>query len=327
MVAVVLLLLVTACVFLTMEIIIYWFVLHRRQRNNFRRGAPFGKNLGMNPHYSAMIRLSLEEVKELTKNFGFKLAPNLYRGMLPNKMPVAVKVLGDIAVSEKDFMLLVSTLGGTHHRNLVSLKGFCYEPQHKLLVYEYIKNGSLDQWLFNAKQCRSRDGWHLRLNISIGIARALAYLHIECKQCIPHGNLKLKNVLLDENMVAKVNSYGLHSLLLEGVSSSSETLLEKDVYMLGLILLQIFSGNRSMADHKLHDLAYHKCKSGKLFQFVDPFLPSEEVQLEGIERVIRLALWCMQSKPSSRPSIGEVVMVLEGALSVDMPPEHDELIL
>ncbi|XP_020585164.1 G-type lectin S-receptor-like serine/threonine-protein kinase SD3-1, partial [Phalaenopsis equestris] len=127
MVGIVVLLLITASVFFTVEIIIVGFVLYRRRQTNIERRTPFGMDFGLNPHYSAMVRLSLDEVKELTKNFGNKLGPSVYRGMLPNKIPVAVKVIGNAVVSERDFLLSVSTLGSTHHKNLVSLKGFCYE--------------------------------------------------------------------------------------------------------------------------------------------------------------------------------------------------------
>ncbi|KAK8958587.1 G-type lectin S-receptor-like serine/threonine-protein kinase SD3-1 [Platanthera guangdongensis] len=323
MAGIVVLLLITASVFLTVEIIIVLFVLYRRRHTNVERSSPFGKDFGMNPHYSAIVRLSLDEVKELTKNFGNKLGSSIYRGMLPNKVLVAVKIFGDIPVSEREFLSLVSTLGSTHHRNLVSLKGFCNEPAHKVLVYEYISNGSLNQWLLDRKHCKGKDGLHLGLSIAIGIARALSYLHLECKQCIPHGNLKLENVLLDENMVAKVTCYGIHALLRKDAASSSESPVERDIYMLGLILLQIFAGKRDDDDVKLRDFAYHMCKVGKLGKFVDPrFLIGDE-EVEGMERVIRLALWCMQNKPSLRPAIGEVVMVIEGALSLDMPPENE----
>ncbi|PKU64839.1 G-type lectin S-receptor-like serine/threonine-protein kinase SD3-1 [Dendrobium catenatum] len=319
MVGIVVLLLITASVFFTVEIIIVWFVLYRRRQTKIERR----KDFRMNPHYSAMVRLSLEEVKELTKNFGNKLGPSIYKGMLPNKILVAVKVIGNAVVSERDFLLLVSTLGSTHHKNLVALKGYCYELAHKVLVYEYISNGSLDQWLLNRKHCRGKDGWHQRLNISIGIARALSYLHLECKQCIPHGNLKLENVLLDENMIVKVTYYGLHALLQKDVASSSESPLERDIYMLGRILLHIFAENRFVDDDKLCNSAYQMCKVGKLCQFVDPHLSIGDAELEEMERVVRLALWCMQNKPSLRPSIAEVVMVLEGSLSLDMPPENE----
>ncbi|XP_020587601.1 G-type lectin S-receptor-like serine/threonine-protein kinase At2g19130 [Phalaenopsis equestris] len=191
----------------------------------------------------------------------------------------------------------------------------------RVLVYEYMSNGSLHQWLVNKRHFRDKDGWPLRLNISIGIARALSYLHLECKQCIPHGNLKLENVLLDENMTVKVTYFGLHSLLEKDVASSSESPLERDIFMFGRILLQILSGKICTDDDELCDSAYQLCKVGKLGQFVDSHLLVGDAEID--ERVVRLALWCIQNKSSLRPSIGEVVMVLEGALSLDMPPANE----
>lgn len=317
-VTIVVLLLITGFVFLTVEMAVFWFILYKRRRLGAveRRRIPFGKDIGMNVHYSALVRLSLGEVEELTKNFGSKLGPNVYKGVLPNKLMVTVKVLGNVVASERDFQLVASTLGSTHHRNLVALKGFCYETSHKLLLYEYVSNGSLDEWL---RKQNKRDGWHQRLNIAIGIARGLAYLHLECKQCIYHGNLKLENVLLDDYLVPKLTNFGLQSLLKQDAASPSETLPERDVFKFGSILLQIVSGKLDISVKKQCCLAYKVCKNGGFSDFVDAQLKGK-IEVEDVQRVVRLALWCMQDKPNIRPSIGEVVMVLEGALSLDMPP-------
>lgn len=321
LVAVVGLLLITGFVFLVVEMAVFWFVLYKRRRmssGELKRN-PFGKNIGLNPHYSALVRLSLEEVKILTKDFVNRLGPSVYRGTLPNKIMVIVKVINNVVASEREFQLVASTLGSTHHRNIVALKGFCYEQKHRILIYEYISNGSLDQWLFSKKQNR-RDEWRQRVNIAIGIARALAYLHLQCKKCMAHGNLKLENVLLDEQLTPKLTEFGIQSLLKkENAAASSETLPERDVYMFGMILLQIVAGKRDSSVNKLRDLACQLCENGALHEFLD-FQLKGRAEIEGVERVVKLALWCVQNRPSIRPSISEVVMVLEGALSLDMPP-------
>ncbi|XP_058073801.1 G-type lectin S-receptor-like serine/threonine-protein kinase SD3-1 [Magnolia sinica] len=307
--------LLTASVFLTIEMFVFWFIYRRRQIKG-RKRVPFQKDALLNRHYSALIRLSFEEVKELMKNFTVQIGPTVFKGILPNQVAVVAKVLKNVVASEKDFRMAVSTLGSTHHRNLVALKGFCFELKHTTLLYEYINNGSLDQWLLNIGRDRNQGSWQQRLDIAIGVARAIAYLHLECQQCIAHGNLKLENILLDEQLVAKVTDFGLHCLLQKEAASSSETLPERDVYMFGEMLLQIVTGKR---DADLHLLVYNMCRDEKLSEVIDDRLEGG-VEWDSVERMVRIALWCMQDQPFLRPSIGEVVKVLEGALQVDTPP-------
>lgn len=319
-VAIVGLLLITGSVFLVVEMVVFWLVIYKRRQSRTLKlnRNKFGKDIAMNPHYSALVRLSIEEVQALTKNFGNKLGPSIYKGILANKIMVIVKVLNDVVASEREFQLVVSNLGSTHHRNLVALKGFCYDPKHKLILYEHINNGSLDTWLVDKKsKCK---GWHQRINIAIGVARALAYLHLQCKQCIAHGNLKLENVLLDEDLNPKLSDFGLHGLLKKNdAASSSESLPERDVYMFGVLLLQIFLGKKQGFEKECCDLAYQLCESEDFDGAVD-FKLEGRVEVEGIHRVVKLALWCMQDNTVHRPSISEVVRILEGALSLDMPP-------
>ncbi|GFZ12961.1 hypothetical protein Acr_23g0013460 [Actinidia rufa] len=308
--AIALIVLVTVLLILAMEALVVWYIYHRRQVKAKAR-IPFGKDAQMNPHYSVLIRLSFEEVKELTDNFGNQLGPSIFKGVLPNKAPVIAKVLNDVVVSEKDFRVVVSTLGGTHHRNLVPLKGFCFESRHKILLYEYIPTGSLDRWLFDAKRDQKEGNWNQRFDIALGVARALAYLHSECQQCIAHGNLKPRNVLLDDKLVPKLTDFGLRSLRQKEAASSSESPSERDIYMLGEMLLQIVTCKSDIRGENLHDII-DELHQEQMFEV------SEE--WEGVERVVRIALWCMQNQPFLRPSIGEVVKVLEGNLSVDRPP-------
>ncbi|RWR73713.1 G-type lectin S-receptor-like serine/threonine-protein kinase SD3-1 [Cinnamomum micranthum f. kanehirae] len=316
--AVAVLFFITASVFLTIEIFIFWIVYRKRQVQSQMR-APFLKDARMDPHYSAVIRLSFEEVRQLTNNFKTQLGPTVFKGALPNKMPVVAKVLKNVVASEKDFRMIFSTLASTHHKNLVALKGFCFEPNHEILIFEYISYSSLDQWLFNTRQIQQQGSWQKRLDIAVGIARAIAYLHLECQQCIAHGNLKLENILLDEQLVAKVTDFGLQGLMEKEDASSSETLPERDVYRFGEMLLQIVMAKRDVLRSDVFSLAYEMCRDQKLGEVSDIELEGR-IEWAGVERVVRIAFWCMQDQPFLRPSIGEVVKVLEGSLHVDTPP-------
>ncbi|KAJ4724044.1 G-type lectin S-receptor-like serine/threonine-protein kinase [Melia azedarach] len=297
--------------FLSIEVFVFWFIYWRRKIKAQTR-IPFGKDAQMNPHYSILIRLSYEEIRDLTANFRNQLGPSVYKGLLPNKMPVIAKVLNVVA-TEKDYRMAVSTLGRMHHRNLVSIKGFCFEPGHTILLYEYVPNGSLDNWLFNVEQAQNEGNRQQRLDIALGIARALAYLHLECQACVAHGNLKLENVMLDEKLVPKVTDFGFQSLLGNEVASSSESLPERDIYMFGEMLLQIVTCKRDIVGINFCNL---------LNKMNEELNLESSKESERVERAVRIALWCMQNRPFLRPSIGEVVKVLEGTLSVDRPPSN-----
>ncbi|XP_068638173.1 G-type lectin S-receptor-like serine/threonine-protein kinase SD3-1 isoform X1 [Aristolochia californica] len=316
-----LLFIITASVFLAMEMVVVWFLYKRRQIKSQWR-VPLQKDALMNPHYRTLIRLSFEEVKDLTNNFSDPVSPNVFKGVLPNHTMVVAKVLNDVVVTEREFRLVVSTLGGTHHRNLVQLKGFCFEPKHKILIYEYVANGSLDQWLFNTGEDQNKASWQEKLEISVGVARAIAYLHAECRQCIAHGNLKLENILLDEKLTAKVTNFGIKSLW-GNKTTSSETLPERDVYMFGEMLLQIITGKKGDIEETRYSVLYELCQEGHLSSITDSVhVERGSMQSDLVERAIRIAFWCLQDQPFLRPSMGEVVKVLEGSLHVDKPPVY-----
>jgi serine/threonine protein kinase len=308
--AIALIVLVTASGFLAIEMFVFWFMYRKRKIKAHVR-TPFGKDAQMNAHYNSLIRLTFEEIKEITSDLANKLGPSVYKGALPNKTTVIVKALNDVTANEKDFRVAVSTLGRMHHRNLVLLMGFCFEANNRFLMYEFVHNGSLDKWLLNMEPDHNEGTWQQRLDIALGVARALAYLHSECQICVAHGNLKLENVLLDENFIPKLTDFGLGSLFEEEAASSSVSPSERDIYMFGEMLLQIVTCKRDILSENLNHLVE---KTNEEPNSEDSII-SEEV-----ERVVRIALWCMQNQPFLRPSIGEVVKVLEGTLSVDRPP-------
>ena len=123
-----------------------------------------------------------------------------------------MKRLDDFNQINKSFLAEVETIGNLHHFNLVRLIGFCAEKSHRLLVYEYMSNGSLDRWVFH-KNLEMLLDWQQRKKIIIDIARGLTYLHDDCRQKIIHLDIKPHNILLDENFNAKVTDFGLFKLV------------------------------------------------------------------------------------------------------------------
>ncbi|KAL6329014.1 hypothetical protein AAG906_007304 [Vitis piasezkii] len=288
-------------------------------------------------------RFSFEHLKATTRNFSCKLGEggfgSVYEGTLSNGVKVAVKHLEGLAQVKKSFSAEVETIGSIHHVNLVRLIGFCAEKSHRLLVYEYMCNGSLDKWIFHKNQHLSL-GWESRRKIILDIAKGLAYLHEECRQKIFHLDIKPQNILLDEHLNAKVSDFGLSKLIDKDQSQVvttmrgtpgylapewlSSVITEKvDVYSFGVVLLEILCGrrnvDRSQPEEDLHLLGIfrRKANEGQVLDMVDK--NSEDMQRHGAEvmELMKVAAWCLQNDYAKRPSMSVVVKALEGLVDVE----------
>ncbi|KAG6517005.1 hypothetical protein ZIOFF_020382 [Zingiber officinale] len=243
--------------------------------------------------------------------------------------------------SEKEFTNEVRSIGQMHHKNLVKLIGYCHEESQRLLVYEYMSRGSLQEFLFGGE----RPPWEQRASIAMGIARGLMYLHEECSVPIIHCDIKPKNVLLDDNLVARIADFGLAKLLrtdqtrtntgIRGTKGyvapewfKSMAITKKvDVYSFGVMLLEIVSCRRNLEteteteevaeDAVLVYWAYDCYRVGRL----DLLLRDGEDDRERMERFVTVAIWCIQEDPGLRPSISAVVRMLEGGVPVAVPPD------
>ena len=255
-----------------------------------------------------------------------------------------MKRLDDFNQINKSFLAEVETIGNLHHFNLVRLIGFCAEKSHRLLVYEYMSNGSLDRWVFH-KNLEMLLDWQQRKKIIIDIARGLTYLHDDCRQKIIHLDIKPHNILLDENFNAKVTDFGLFKLVdrdqsqvvttMRGILGYmapewlSSTITEKvDVYSFGVVLLKILCGrrnvDRSQPEEAMHllDIFRKYIEENRLMDLVDKY--SEDMQLHGAEVVnmMRVAAWCLQNDFTKRPSMSMVVKVLEGAMNIEFDLDY-----
>lgn len=273
------------------------------------------KEVSMNvvPNASGCIMLSYPEIKDLTENFKNQVGPKMFKGVLPDNRFVVIKDL-NTSIEERKFRNAVLRIGNIHHKNLLKLEAFCCESTYRFLVYEFAKNGSLAKCLGDPKIYK-RLTWRKRINICQSVARAVSYLHTGCREFINHGNLKCENVVLDANLEAKVSEYGLRALLLE--PSSNEGPAETDVRDFGKMMLVLITGNQNAND--ACKWAYGKWAGAELETIADKQIEGG-IDLDELERALRLAFWCLQVDERMRPSMGEIVKVLEGMLAVDPPP-------
>ena len=299
----------------------------------------------------APVQFSYKELQRSTKEFKEKLGAGgfgaVYKGVLANKEVVAVKQLEGIEQGEKQFRMEVATISSTHHLNLVRLIGFCSEGRHRLLVYEFMKNGSLDNFLFTTEEQSGRLlNWEQRFNIALGTAKGITYLHEECRDCIVHCDIKPENILLDENYKAKVSDFGLAKLInakdhryrtLTSVRGTRGYLApewlanlpitsKSDIYSYGMVLLEIVSGRRNFEvsavtnRKKFSVWAHEEFEKGNVNAILDQRLTDQDVDMEQVTRAIQVSFWCIQEQPSQRPMMGKVVQMLEGIAEIERPP-------
>ncbi|MCD9641573.1 hypothetical protein HAX54_027801 [Datura stramonium] len=288
-------------------------------------------------------RFSYDDLKAATENFNRKLGEggfgSVFEGCLEDGTKIAVKCLDGIGQVKKSFLAEVETIGSIHHVNLVQLIGFCAEKSHRLLVYEFMSNGSLEKWIYHGKQEQILD-WNCRRKIIQDIAKGLAYLHEECRQKILHLDIKPPNILLDENHNAKLSDFGLSKLIDRNQSQVMTTMrgtpgylapewlsgviTEKvDVYSFGIVILEILSGRRHFEASESEDqqvmvhLFRKKAEEGQLVDLIDKHSEDMQFYKEEVIKTMQIAAWCLQSDYTKRPSMSMVVKAMEGVLDVE----------
>jgi len=300
---------------------------------------------GLNQGDGSLIRFKYSDLQRLTRSFSEQLGAgsfgSVFKGAGSDGTTGAVKKLEGFQQGDKQFRAEVSTIGNIHHMNLIRLLGFCSEGVKRLLVYEYMPNGSLDKHLFGSS-CTTLS-WKIRYQIAVGIAKGLAYLHEECRDCIIHCDIKPQNILLDASFVPKLADFGLAKLFGRDFSRvltsmrgtigylapewiSGEAITTKaDVFSYGMMLFEIISGRRNL-EHKDTSMAtfFPVLVARKLHEGEVQSLLSKElvngVNERELERACKVACWCVHGNESSRPTMGEVVKILEGVIDVEMPP-------
>uniref|UniRef100_A0A0E0E2S6 Receptor-like serine/threonine-protein kinase n=1 Tax=Oryza meridionalis TaxID=40149 RepID=A0A0E0E2S6_9ORYZ len=230
-----------------------------------RRTEPLEDEYNIDQLPGLPTRFSFVDLKsaigDFSRKFGAGGFGSVFEGQIGDKN-VAVKRLDGVNQGKREFLAEVQTIGSINHIHLVRLIGFCAEKTHRLLVYEYMPNGSLDKWIFQNHQAAPLD-LETRLKIISDIARGLAYLHNDCRQTIAHLDIKPQNILLDGMFTAKISDFGL-ARLIEHEQSSVMTKLrgtlgylapellasvitEKvDVYSFGVVIMEILCGRRNL---------------------------------------------------------------------------------
>ncbi|KAM3204794.1 putative LRR receptor-like serine/threonine-protein kinase isoform X5 [Capsicum annuum] len=295
---------------------------------------------------------TFREMSLATKNFdssnqvGEGGYGTVFKGILTDKTVVAIKRAKEGSVQgQKEFLTEISLLSRLHHRNLVSLLGYCDEEGEQMLVYEFMCNGTLRNWIpVNSKGTLA---FGARLQIALGAAKGILYLHTEAHPPIFHRDIKASNILLDSKMTAKVADFGLSRLAPvqddEGVLPNHVSTIVKgtpgyldpeyfltrkltdksDVYSLGVVFLEILTGMRPISHGKNIVREVNLARdSEKMFSVMDSTMgpyPSECV-----EKFVALALKCCEDKPEDRPSMLDVVRELETIQSIlNMMPDID----
>ncbi|KAL2956942.1 hypothetical protein AAZX31_18G115700 [Glycine max] len=249
-------------------------------------------------------------------------------------MVVAVKKLKPEGLQgHKEWLTEVDYLGQLHHQNLVKLIGYCVEGENRLLVYEFMSKGSLENHLF--RRGPQPLSWSVRMKVAIGAARGLSFLH-NAKSQVIYRDFKASNILLDAEFNAKLSDFGLAKagptgdrthvstqvMGTEGYAApeyvaTGRLTAKSDVYSFGVVLLELLSGrralDRSKAGEEQNLVEWAKPYLGdkiRLFQIMDTKLGSQYPQ-NGAYMAATLALKCLNSEAKARPPMTEVLETLE----------------
>ncbi|KAI3813865.1 hypothetical protein L1987_18600 [Smallanthus sonchifolius] len=302
--------------------------------------------------------ISIQVLKTVTNNFsqdnvlgrgGFG---TVYKGELHDGTKIAVKRMESGVMSEKgldEFKSEIAVLTKVRHRHLVALLGYCLDGNERLLVYEYMPQGTLSRFLFDwQKEDLKPLEWTKRLIIALDVARGVEYLHGLAQQSFIHRDLKPSNILLGDDMRAKVADFGLVRLAPDGKASlvtrlagtfgylapeyavTGRVTTKIDVFSFGVILMELITGRRALdetqAEESVHLVQWFRrihINKDTFRKAIDPTLDLDEESLASVGTVAELAFHCCAREPHQRPDMSHAVNVLSSLAELWKPSEPD----
>ncbi|XP_074561939.1 uncharacterized protein LOC141818314 [Curcuma longa] len=264
----------------------------------------------------------------------------------PTSMAVAVKKIWNTRKTdwkmEKAFEAEVKILGSIRHANIVKLLCCISNADSKLLVYEYMENGSLDQWLHRRRarpdsQHNEPLDWPKRLGIAIDAAKGLCYMHHQCPTPVIHRDVKSSNILLDSEFGAKIADFGLARMLFKAGEPETASAMggtfgymapecgyswkitnKVDIYSFGVVLLELTTGKEALDGDEHESLAgwaaRHQRENGNVIELIDKDLSEDVEYLDDIVTVLSLGIECTSRNPAFRPSM---MVVLHNLMECD----------
>ncbi|GMY37377.1 L-type lectin-domain containing receptor kinase VII.1-like [Fagus crenata] len=316
------------------------FFIKRQRRKARERAEMEDWELEYWPH-----RITCQEIEAATKGFseenviGIGGNGKVYKGVLVGGgAEIAVKRISHENDGMREFLAEISSLGRLKHRSLVGLRGWCKREKGSfMLVYDYMENGSLDKWVFDCDESKILS-CEDRIRILKDVASAVMYLHEGWEAKVLHRDIKASNVLLDKDMNGRLGDFGLARMhghgqvpnttrvvgtvgyLAPEVIRSGRASAQTDVFGFGVLILEVMCGRRPIEEGKppLEEWAWQLMVQGQLLNALDERLRARGgFDEEEVERVLHLGLLCAYPDPSARPSMRQVVKVLEGKNELD----------
>lgn len=302
---------------------------------------------------SEHLKISFREIEIATNNFETCIGKGgygrVYRGelLISGKLTtVAVKRLYEqFGQGSKEFLTEIALLSGQKHPNLISLLGYCEEGKEKILVYEYVERGSLDQYLTHHNTTYNILTWPERLKICVGIARGLEHLHnhVGKHQAIIHRDIKSANILVDHNWVAKISDLGLSKLSLSGLDRSAIithacgtpgycepeyittgiVTKESDVYSFGMVLLELLCGRLCTIRDDQGLLLLDYFKMNNFHTIIDPSL-RKQMSSYSMNKFLKIAYGCLREDRQQRFPMDLVLKELEESLNIELSLRNGE---